>query len=49
MLTSFLAVFAAIASVQVLFVVKLADFLTDGADARGAKSINADVRNAGIA
>ena len=49
MLTSFLAVFAAIASVQVLFVVKLADLLTDGADARGAKSINADVRNAGIA
>ena len=49
MFTSIFAVLAALASVQVLLVVKLADFLTDGADARNAKSIDADVRNAGIA
>ena len=46
MFSSFLAVFAALASVQVLLVVKLADFLTDGAEARGIGSIAADVHGA---
>ncbi|WP_187273576.1 hypothetical protein [Methylobacterium sp. WL8] len=46
MFSSFLAVFAALASVQVLLVVKLADFLTDGAEARSARSVAADVHGA---
>ena len=46
MFHSFLAVFAALAAVQVLLVVKLADFLTDGAEARGAGSLEAEVRGA---
>lgn len=46
MFTSFLAIFAAVASVQVLLVVKLADFLTDGAEATGARAIDADVHGA---
>ena len=46
MFSSFLAIFAALASVQVLLVVKLADFLTDGAKAQGARAIDAEVHGA---
>lgn len=46
MLTSLLTVFAALASVQVLLVVKLADFLTEGADSR---AVATGMRRPGIA
>ncbi len=45
-MTSALTVIAALASIQVLLVVKLADVITDGTDARGTRAVRT---NAGIA
>lgn len=47
MLIACLTIFAGLASLQAVFLVKLADVLTDGADLRGTRA--ADVRRTRIA